>query len=130
MKIRLASVPVKDQAHALKFYTEILGFRIRDDIPLGEFRWLTVVSAQEPDAAALLLEPDAHDATKNYQSALYEARIPAASLESDDIAAEYGRLSALDVRFLSEPFDAGGSKLAVFDDTCGNYIQIYEVTSG
>lgn len=128
MRIRLNSVHVKNQADALAFYTGILGFEKKMDLPLGEeFRWLTVVSPEEPDAAQLLLEPNSHPTASAYQAALFEDGIPVASFEVPNVDGEFARLSALGVRFTAEPVDVGGSKIAVFDDTCGNLIQMYEV---
>lgn len=126
MKIRLVSVPVADQQRALEFYCETLGFEKKLDIDLGEFRWLTVVSPEEPEAAQLLLEPNAFPAARTYQEALHENGIPCAAFEVADVDAEYQRLTAAGVHFSSEPADAGGTKVAVFDDSCGNLIQLYE----
>lgn len=127
LKIRLNNVPVGDQEQALQFYCGTLGFEKKLDIPLGgEFRWLTVVSPDEPDAAQLLLEPNAHPAAKAYQDALHADGIPIASFAVLDVKAEYQRLSAAGVEFTGEPVDAGGTMVAVFDDTCGNFIQLYE----
>lgn len=128
LKIRLNSVPVADQEQALTFYRDVLGFETKHDIPLGEFRWLTVVSPDEPDAAELLLEPNAHPASKTYQKALYDDGIPITSFQVADIDSEYRRLSDAGVAFRSEPMDAGGTKVAVFDDTCGNFIQLYQAS--
>ena len=118
---------VGDQAKALRFYTEILGFEKKMDLPAGEFRWLTVVSPEEPDAAELVLEPNANPAAAAYQGALFEAGIPLTSFHVDDIAKEFQRLAAVGVRFRSEPTNAGGVTTAVFEDTCGNLIQMYQV---
>ena len=126
MRIRLNGIFVDDQDKALAFYTDTLGFEKKLDIPMGEFRWLTVVSADEPDGTELVLEPNAHPAAKAYQAALYKDGIPATALESADVDAEYSRLSALGVRFTTEPTDAGDTRLATFDDTCGNLIQVYQ----
>jgi len=126
MKIRLNSVLVGDQEKALLFYTETLGFEKKTDIPVGEFRWLTVVSTEEPDATELVLEANAFPAAATYQQALFEAGIPATALEVDDIDREYERLTGAGVDFRSEPTDAGGVTIAVFDDTCGNLIQLYQ----
>ncbi|MFQ6006806.1 MAG: VOC family protein [Woeseia sp.] len=126
MKIKLNSVIVRDQADALRFYTDILGFEKKMDLPAGKFRWLTVVSPEEPDAAQLLLEPNAHSASENYQRALFDAGIPLTSFAVDDVDAEYERLEGRGVTFTATPANAGGTKTAVFDDTCGNLIQIYE----
>lgn len=129
MKIKLTNVPVAHQEHALQFYCGILGFEKKLDIPLGEaFRWLTVVSQEEPDAAQLLLEPNAHPAAKAYQDALHEGGIPIASFEVTDLDAEHQRLLAAGVTFHSDPTDTGGTKVAVFDDSCGNLMQLYQAT--
>lgn len=126
MKIKLNSVLVGDQEKALLFYTETLGFQKKIDIPVGEFRWLTVVSPEEPDATELVLEPNAFPAAATYQEALFEAGIPLTALEVEDINREYERLASAGVAFRTEPTDAGGVTIAVFDDTCGNLIQIYQ----
>ena len=126
MKISLSSVPVADQSHALAFYTEILGFEKKLDIPAGDHRWLTLVSPKEPDAAQLVLEPNIHPATQAFQSALFADGIPYTAFEVSDLKAEVERLSALDVVFTSPPADIGDAMIAVFDDTCGNLIQLYE----
>lgn len=126
MKIRLMSVLVRDQAKALFFYTEILGFQKKTDFPVGEFRWLTVVSREEPDGTELVLEPNAFPAAATYQQALFEAGIPATALEVDDINLEHKRLTKLGVEFRSEPTDIGDAMIAVLDDTCGNLIQLYQ----
>jgi len=126
MKIRLTSVPVTDQQHAQEFYCGVLGFEKKHDIDLGEFRWLTVVSPEEPDAAELLLEPNAHPASKAFQEALHNDGIPIASFEVANIDAEYQRLLAAGVAFNGEPADAGGTMVAVFDDTCGNLVQLHQ----
>jgi catechol 2,3-dioxygenase-like lactoylglutathione lyase family enzyme len=128
MRIRLNSVPVADQAHAEDFYTRVLGFRTKHDIPVGEFRWLTVVSADEPDGAELLLEPNEHPAAKQYQAALHADGIPVTSFEVDDVAATHRRLADAGVTFTAAPTDMGDAIIAVFDDTCGNLIQIYEAS--
>ncbi|KOX25098.1 MULTISPECIES: VOC family protein [unclassified Streptomyces] len=125
MKIHLTSIFVDDQAKALDFYTEILGFVKKHDVPLGgEARWLTVVSPGTPDGTELLLEPAGHPAVKPYRDALAEDGIPLAQFAVDDVKAEYERLSGLGVRFTQEPLEAGPVTTAVFDDTCGNLIQI------
>ena len=126
MKIKLNNVLVGDQEKALLFYTETLGFQKKMDIPMGEFRWLTVVSPEEPEAAELLLEPNALPAAKDFQKAIFESGIPLASFEVDDIKLEYERLTKLGVEFRTEPTDVGGAMIAVLDDTCGNLIQIYQ----
>ncbi|MFD5145850.1 VOC family protein [Streptomyces sp. NPDC058401] len=125
MKIHLTSVFVDDQAKALRFYTEILGFVKKHDVPMGgEDRWLTVVSASEPGGTELLLEPAGHPAAKTYRDALVEDGIPLAQFAVDDVRAEYERLLALGVRFTQEPLEMGPVTTAVFDDTCGNLIQL------
>jgi catechol 2,3-dioxygenase-like lactoylglutathione lyase family enzyme len=125
MKIRLTSVFVDDQAKALHFYTEILGFVKRHDVPVGERdRWLTVVSPDEPDGTELLLEPAGHPAVKPYRDALVQDGIPLAQFAVADVRAEYERLRGLGVRFTQEPLEMGPVTTAVLDDTCGNLIQI------
>lgn len=129
MRINVTSVFVDDRQKALRFYTEVLGFRKKTDIPMGEVSWLTVVSPEEPDGTELLLEPDSHPAVKPYKAALVEDGIPAASFAVADAQAEYERLSAASVRFTQPPVDHGVVVTAVFDDTCGNLIQIAEERS-
>lgn len=126
MKIKLNSIFVDDQDKALSFYTSALGFDKKTDIPMGEFRWLTLVSPDDPNGTELVLEPNAHPAARAYQAALFEDGIPATALESADVDADYASLVGNGVRFTAEPVDAGGTRLAVFDDTCGNLIQIYQ----
>jgi len=124
MKIHFTSVLVDDQEKALGFYTEILGFVKKADIPIGEARWLTVVSADDPDGPELLLEPDGHPAAPPFKQALVEDGIPFTSFVVEDVPAEADRLRRLGVRFTQDPLDIGGATTAVFDDTCGNLIQI------
>lgn len=125
MKIHLTSVFVDDQAEALHFYTEILGFVTKHDVPVGEKdRWLTVVSPDEPGGTELLLEPTGHPAARTYRDALVQDGIPLAQFAVDDVEAEYERLRGLGVRFIQEPLNMGPVTTAVFDDTCGNLIQI------
>ncbi len=124
MRIHLASVFVDDQEKALRFYTNTLGFQKKHDVPLGEHRWLTVVSAEDPEGPELVLEPDVHPAVKPFVSALVEDGIPSTSFAVRDIAAEHKRLEGLGVRFTQPPIDLGPVITAVFDDTCGNLIQI------
>ncbi|MFD3997575.1 VOC family protein [Streptomyces sp. NPDC058548] len=125
MKIHLTSVFVDDQAKAERFYTEILGFVKKHDVPLGETdRWLTVVSPDELDGTELLLEPAGHPAVKPYRDMLVQDGIPLAQFAVDDVRAEFERLTALGVRFTQEPLEMGPVTTAVFDDTCGNLIQI------
>ena len=124
MRINLASVLVDDQAKALRFYTEILGFLKKTDVPVGEARWLTVVSPDAPDGTELVLEPDGHPAAKPFKQALVEDGIPYTSFAVDDVTAEYDRLRAQGVRFTQEPLEMQSVTTAVLDDTCGNLIQI------
>jgi catechol 2,3-dioxygenase-like lactoylglutathione lyase family enzyme len=124
------SVFVDDQAKALSFYTEKLGFIVKHDIPLGEHRWLTVVSKEAPDGTELLLEPGEHPAVGPYKSALVNDGIPVASFQVDDLKTEFERLRQLGVEFTIEPMDAGTVRMAVFDDTCGNLIQLVEMIEG
>ena len=125
MRINLSSVAVDDQEKALRFYTETLRFRKKHDIPLGEHRWITVVSPEDPGGTELCLEPDEHPAVKSFKSALVEDGIPFTAFAVDDVAAEYRRLTDLGVNFTQEPAEFEGATFAVFDDTCGNLIQIY-----
>ena len=127
MKIKLTSVLVDDQSKAENFYTKILGFVKKRDIPMGKFRWLTVVSPEGSSEIELLLEPNENPAAQTYQRALFESGIPLACFFVDDIQKEYARLKALGVRFKSEPTKAGPATIAVLDDTCGNMIQICQV---
>lgn len=127
MRIYVTSVPVDDQAKAEDFYTRVLGFRVKHDVPVGEDRWLTVVSPENPDGTELLLEPSGHPAVGPYKAALVEDGIPIASFQVDDLDAEYRRLVSLGVAFTQPPMDAGPVRMAVFDDTCGNLIQIIEM---
>jgi predicted enzyme related to lactoylglutathione lyase len=127
VKIKLTSVFVDDQDKAIRFYTEVLGFVKKQDFPVGEFKWLTVVSPEEPDDVELLLEPNDNPAAKSYQKALFAQGIAQASFAVDDIHKEYERLKRLGVAFMMEPTSAGPATIAVFDDTCGNWIQIYQV---
>jgi catechol 2,3-dioxygenase-like lactoylglutathione lyase family enzyme len=124
MRINLTSVLVNDQDNALRFYTEVLGFEKKTEIPLGGHRWLTVVSPDDPGGTELVLEPDAHPAAKVFKEALVSDGIPYTSFAVDDIAAEFARLERLGVRFTQQPAEMGPVATAVFDDTCGNLIQI------
>ncbi|MFC5003144.1 VOC family protein [Dactylosporangium cerinum] len=124
MIINLASVLVDDQAKALKFYTEVLGFVKKHDIPMGEFSWLTVVSPERPDGVELVLEPSSHPAVGPFKAALVEDGIPFTSFAVDDVQKEYERMRALGVVFTQEPTEMGPVTVATFDDTCGNLIQI------
>jgi len=125
MKIILTTVFVNDQDRALKFYTETLGFLKKSDVSAGEYRWLTVVSPEDPDGTELLLEPNNNPVTQAYQKGLFEQDIPAASFGVEDTRAEYERLKARGVKFTLEPTDVVDQvAIAVFNDTCGNLIQI------
>jgi catechol 2,3-dioxygenase-like lactoylglutathione lyase family enzyme len=124
MKMNLTSVLVDDQEKALAFYTDKLGFVKKTDLPAGEFRWLTVVGPDEPDGVELLLEPDGHPAAKPFKEALVNDGIPYTSFAVADAIAEFNRLRSLGVRFTQEPASMGPMTTAVFDDTCGNLIQI------
>lgn len=124
MRINMTSVLIDDQDKALKFYTEVLGFTTKHDIPMGEHRWITVVSPEDPAGTELVLEPDGHPAAKPFKQALTDDGIPFTSFAVDDVNAEFQRLSALGVRFTMEPTDMGPVTVAVLDDTCGNLIQI------
>jgi catechol 2,3-dioxygenase-like lactoylglutathione lyase family enzyme len=127
MRIYVTSVLVDDQRKALDFYTNTLGFEKKTDIPLGDASWLTVVSPEQPDGTELLLEPSGHPAAKPFKDALVEDGIPATSFAVDDIQAEFDRLRSKGVRFTQEPTEMGNVKTAVFDDTCGNLIQIVQL---
>ena len=126
MKIYVTSVFVDDQAKALDFYTNKLGFEKKTDIPLGEYRWLTVVSPSQGNGVELLLEPSAHNAVPPFKRVLKKDGIPATSFEADDIEEEFSRLKSLNVEFTLEPMAAGDVKIAVLDDTCGNLIQLMQ----
>lgn len=126
MKMYIKSVCVDDQAKALAFYTEKLGFVVKHDIPMGEHRWLTLTSPEEPEGVELGLEPNVHAAAKTFQRALKADGIAYTAFSVDDLDAEHQRLSDAGVIFTQEPTQAGGVKLAVFDDTCGNLIQLIE----
>ena len=126
MRIELTSVFVDDQDKALAFYTEVLGFEKKVEIPMGEYRWLTVVSPENPDGTQLVLEPDAHSAAKAFKKALVADGIPLTSFGVDDVQAEFERLRDLGVRFHKEPTEMGPVTIAIFDDTCGNLIQIHQ----
>jgi catechol 2,3-dioxygenase-like lactoylglutathione lyase family enzyme len=128
MRIYVTSVLVDDQAKAEDFYTRVLGFRVKHDVPVGEgARWLTVVSPDNPDGTELLLEPGGHPAVPPFKAALVADGIPFTSFQVDDIDAEHARLVASGVTFTQPPMDAGPVRMAVFDDTCGNLIQIVEM---
>lgn len=126
IKINLTSVLVEDQAKALGFYTDVLGFVKKTDVPLGEYRWLTVVSPRGPAGIELLLEPNGNPAGKTFQRALFEQGIPATAFAADDVGEEYERMKKLGVKFRTEPTQMGPVIVAVFDDTCGNLIQLVQ----
>jgi catechol 2,3-dioxygenase-like lactoylglutathione lyase family enzyme len=123
-RITVTSVFVDDQDKALRFYTDVLGFEKKTEVPLGEARWLTVVSPEDRDGTELLLEPDGHPAVGPFKQALQADGIPFASFGVDDVTAEFERLRALGVRFTQEPLTMGPVTTAVLDDTCGNLIQL------
>lgn len=127
MKINITSVLVDDQDKALKFYTEVLGFIKKNDIPVGEFKWLTVVSPEGPDDIELLLEPNDNPAAKTFQKAMFDQGIPFTSFAVSDIQKEYERMKELGVEFVMAPKQMGPVTVAMFNDTCGNLIQIGQV---
>lgn len=124
MRISYASMLVDDQDRALRFYTEVLGFAVKHDVPMGEARWITVVSPEDPDGTELTLEPDEHPAVKPFKDALVADGIPYTAFVVDDVAAEYERLRGLGVQFTQPPTEMGPVTTAVLDDTCGNLVQI------
>lgn len=124
MRINITSVLVDDQDKALAFYTDVLGFVKKEDVPLGKAKWLTVVSPEDPDGPELLLEPDTHPAVKPFKQALVEDGIPFTQFAVDDVHAEFERLRTLGVRFTQQPAAMGEVTTAVLDDTCGNLIQL------
>src|SRR4051812_22596589 len=124
MKIVVTSVLVDDQDRALKFYTEVLGFVKKTEIPMGQYRWLTVVSPGDQNGTELVLEPDSHPAVGPFKRALVADGIPFTSFAVEDVNAEHARLQALGVRFTQEPLELPSVTTAVLDDTCGNLIQI------
>jgi predicted enzyme related to lactoylglutathione lyase len=126
MRIKLTSLMVDDQDKALKFYSEILGFQKKHEIPMGPYKWLTVVSPEGPDDLELSLEPNANPAGKNFQQAMFSQGIPLAAFEVSDIASDYRRLTSHGVVFTREPASMGPVTIAVFSDTCGNLIQLYQ----
>ena len=126
MKIKITSVPVQNQDNALQFYTEVLGFAKKTEVPLGEHKWLTVVSREDPDGVELLLEPMGFEPAKVYQKALKDAGIPWTQFYVDDIQNEHDRLVKLGVKFSMKPTQMGPVTIAVFDDTCGNNIQLVQ----
>jgi predicted enzyme related to lactoylglutathione lyase len=126
MKIKLTSVMVEDQDEALRFYTEIFGFKKKHDIPVGEYRWITVVCPEGSSEVELALEPNVNPAAKVFQRAMFDQGIPLAAFEVDDLAAEYLRLRGQGVAFTREPTPMGPVIVAVCSDTCGNLIQIHQ----
>ena len=126
MRIKLTSIMVDDQDKALRFYTEVLGFRKKHDIPVGDYKWLTVVSPEGPDDIELSLEPNANPAGKTFQEAMFKQGIPVAAFEVSDIQGEYSRLVKQNVAFTREPTRMGPVTIAIFADTCGNLIQLYQ----
>jgi catechol 2,3-dioxygenase-like lactoylglutathione lyase family enzyme len=127
MRINLASIHIDDQEKALRFYTEVLGFVKKTEVPLGEYRWLTVVSPEDPDGVELVLEPSDHPAVKPYKDALVADGIPFTSFAVDDVGKEYERLTGLGVTFTQPPTAMGPVTTAVLDDTCGNLIQLAQM---
>ncbi|GIN23057.1 VOC family protein [Siminovitchia fordii] len=126
MNIIITSLFVQDQNKALEFYTETLGFVKKEDVPAGEFRWITLVSPDDQGGTELLLEPNQHPAAKDYQSKIYADGIPATMFGVPNVQKEYERLMKKGVKFTKEPTEMGEVTLAVFDDTCGNLIQIVQ----
>jgi catechol 2,3-dioxygenase-like lactoylglutathione lyase family enzyme len=126
IRVKLISILVNDQARARRFYTDILGFRIKHDIPIGEAAWLTLVAPDDPDGVELLLEPTGHPAAVALQQALHKDAIPLTQLYTEDIANEFERLRAKGVAFRDKPKAMGPTKFADFDDTCGNLIRLVE----
>src|SRR5215471_347053 len=126
MRIKLTSIMVDDQNKALNFYTRVLGFQKKNEFPVGEYKWLTVVSPEAPQDVELSLEPNANPAGKTFQKAMFDQKIPIAAFEVTDIDKEYQRLRGLGVVFVSEPMKMGPVTLAVLSDTCGNLIQLYQ----
>ena len=127
MQIKFASIPVQDQAHALDFYTGVLGFVKASDVPAGEYRWLTVTSPDGVEGVELLLEPMAFEPARDYQKALFEAGMPATAFVTADIAADFERLTAAGVVFRGAPVDAGAVTTVLFEDTCGNLINLVQL---
>jgi catechol 2,3-dioxygenase-like lactoylglutathione lyase family enzyme len=126
MRIKLTSIMVDDQDKALRFYTDVLGFVKKHDIPVGEYKWLTVISPEGPDDIELSLEPNANPAAKTFQEAMFNQGIPLAAFEVADIQVDYERLRRHGVVFTREPAKAGPVTIAVLSDTCGNLIQLYQ----
>lgn len=126
MRIKLTSLMVDDQDKALRFYTEVLGFRKKHEFPAGGYKWLTVVSPDGHPDVELSLEPNANPAAKTFQKAMFDQKIPLAAFEVSDIEKEYKRLAGLGVVFTTKPTQVGPVTIAIFSDTCGNLIQIYQ----
>jgi catechol 2,3-dioxygenase-like lactoylglutathione lyase family enzyme len=126
MRIKLTSIMVDDQEKALKFYTNVLGFEKKQDFPVGEYRWITVVSPDGRDDLELALEPNANPAGRSFQEAMFAQGIPVAAFESTDIERECARLKTHGVAFTREPTKTGPVTIGVFSDTCGNLIQVYQ----
>ena len=126
MRIKLTSIMVDDQTRALAFYTDVLGFKKKSEFPVGEYRWITVVSPEAGEDVELSLEPNANPAAKTFQRAMFDQGIPLAAFEVGDIAAEFARLKAAGVAFTREPTRMGPVTIAIFSDTCGNLIQLYQ----
>lgn len=126
IRVKLMSILVNDQNRARRFYADVLGFGVKHDIPLGEAAWLTLVAPDDPDGVELLLEPTGHPASAAFQQALRKDGVPLAQLYTEDLAAEFERLTAKGVAFKDEPKDMGPTKFADFDDTCGNLIRLVE----
>ncbi len=124
MRMHIMTIYVDDQDKALKFYTEVLGFQKKMDVSAGQYRWLTVVSPEEPDGPELHLAPDQNPAAKTFQQALHEQGQPAVMFYVDDVQAEYDRLTQLGVKFTMPPTKTTGSRIAILDDTCGNLVQL------
>jgi predicted enzyme related to lactoylglutathione lyase len=128
MKIKLTSIHVDDGEKALRFYTDVLGFVKKNDQSAGDYRWLTVASPEDPDGTELLLEPNDNPTAKAYQQALFEQNIPAAMFFTDDVKADYERMKARGANFTMPPTDVTASIIAQLDDTCGNRIQLTQLT--
>ena len=130
MRIRLSSIFVDDQDKARAFYTDVLGFEVRHDVPAGAYRWLTLVAPDDPEGAELVLEPVDQDFARDFQSALFERGIPITMFEVDDLEAEHARLRERGVVFSMDPTPQGPVSLAVFADTCGNHVQLFQPAAG
>lgn len=129
MRIKLHSHFVDDQEKGLRFFTEVLGFRKKHDLPAGPYRWITVVSPDGPDDLEITLEPNANPAARAFQEAMFAQGIPLTALEVDDLEAEVARLKAHDVVFVKDPTALGPVAIAIFSDTCGNLIQLYQLVA-